>query len=469
MFENGSFDRSLGCFKEIYPELEGIDLKSNPRSNFDKDGNEYFQIPTSAIQMPEDPHHEHVNVMNQLKDGNSGFVKDFSTVYPDSSKEVRQLIMSYYSRGFLPGLHPLAENFTICDHWFSSLPGPTWPNRFFALSGTSNGLVVMPAGATTTRMIFEESQPTIFSRLSEAHKTWKIYYHDMPSSLVMHAQLTKESKSRYFEYNEFAKDCTLPESQFPEFTFIEPRYFGVDQNDDHPPHNVMKAQKLIADVYSSIRSNKDLWESTLLVITYDEHGGFFDHVVPPKAIPPRYPIGTDEYNFDQLGVRVPTLLVSPWVEKKVEATTFDHTSLLKYLKDKWSLGDLGERVNSASSIGIALRTEGSPRQDCISEIKFDLKLLETGDRQLEAKPSAHHLALDLALGIVQDEAGAEIVTDIAEFSRRGEMPTGRFKWSLIRLGLRIAIQYLSLWFHGKEAHRANNLKKLSAQIKKCKK
>ena len=156
------------------------------------------------------------------------------------------------------------------------------------------------------------------------------------------------------------------EKSFPEFVFLEPKYFGADENDDHPPHNIMKGEKFIADVYNAIRSNPDLWNNSLLVITFDEHGGLFDHVTPPGAVAPDN--HREEYTFDQLGVRVPALLISPWVSRTVEHTQFDHTSVLKYLIDKWSLGPLGLRAAAATSIAAALR-EASPRTDTIPFIR----------------------------------------------------------------------------------------------------
>lgn len=124
---------------------------------------------------------------------------------------------------------------------------------------------------------------------------------------------------------------------------------------------------LIADVYNSIRSNKALWESTLLVITSDEHGGFYDHVEPPYTVPPDD--HTAEWSFDRLGVRVPTILVSPWIEKSVIKTVFDHTSLLRYLCEKWNLEPLGARMQESAGAKRArnfadeLRKLTSPRTD----------------------------------------------------------------------------------------------------------
>ena len=176
--------------------------------------------------------------------------------------------------------------------------------------------------------------------------------------------------------------------EFPQFSLIEPKYFGNDQNEDQPPHNVMKGEKLIADTYNALRSNPALWESTLLVVVFDEHGGFYDHVSPPSAVPPSPAKPSDEWAFDRLGVRVPAILVSPWVKRGVNHTEFDHTSLLKYLIDKWGLGAancLGQRTAAANSIASALATDsGPPRTDTTPLIRIPFAQLV---------PDKHELAL----------------------------------------------------------------------------
>jgi phospholipase C len=164
----------------------------------------------------------------------------------------------------------------------------------------------------------------------------------------------------------FYEDAAGDADSFPDYCFIEPSYFRTNANDDHPPHNTMHAQCLIADVYNALRKNTRLWQSSLLVILYDEHGGFFDHIEPEPIDPPDEYM--DEYTFNRLGVRVPALLISPWAPKGVNPTRFDHTSLLKYVADKWQLGPLYNRVANANSIGIALEGVSTPRPDILPEI-----------------------------------------------------------------------------------------------------
>src|SRR5258706_1199638 len=319
MLENHSFDQMLGDLKQLYPDLEGVD-PNHPYSNEDGAGGLVQQTATAEMQMSYDPMHEVKNVADQLNgDKNDGFVRDFVKAYRFNSSEDRQDIMGYYPLDFLPALHALARDFAICDHWFSSLPGPTWPNRFFALTGTSSGQVRMPSGFKDflhLKTYFEsQTQTTVFDRLSEAGKSWTVYYYDMPSSLVLVNQRKAENLARYRLMDHYFEQARKPESEFPEFVFIEPKYFGAWQNDDHPPHNIMKAEKLVADVYNALRSNVDLWKSTLLAVVYDEHGGFFDHIPPPAAVPPHD--RTQEFPFNRLGVRVPAILISPWVKKGV--------------------------------------------------------------------------------------------------------------------------------------------------------
>lgn len=420
ILENHSFDQMLGSLQEIYPDLEGVD-PATARINYDDEGRAYEQAPTEERQMLLDPHHEVPHVAIQLKGRNSGFVKDFAQSYPESTPAARRFIMGYYPRGFLPALHTLAEAFTICDHWHASLPGPTWPNRFFALSGTSHGRVNMPGDGTHGLDLsgyMQQTQDTIFDRLNERGIHWKDYFHDVPQTTVFSHQRDPANAARYFYIPEFFRDARGDEGEFPEFSLIEPSYMGWGQNDDHPPFDVMRAEKLTADVYNALRGNKELWESTLLVVMFDEHGGFYDHVVPPAAVPPDD--HQEEYAFDQLGVRVPALLISPWVDQRVEHTLFDHTSVLKYLIEKWSLGPLGRRSENASSIGLAITRE-SVRTDTPERIALTAAQLAPPDPEAEEKAfdnvNPHQQALAALTRYLKDEAVEELPKLYAGLSR----------------------------------------------------
>jgi phospholipase C len=372
MLENHSFDQMLGALRAELPDLEGVD-PSNLRHNKDVDGRDYAQAVTAATQVLNDPMHEVVNVLRQLDDDNGNFVLDYSMQYPATTPDERQQIMGYYAPGGLPALQELARNFAVCDHWYSSVPGPTWTNRFFVHSGTSLGRVIMPTAAHPL-LALGYDQDTVYDRLNDQGVPWRVYFGDIPQSLVLTHQRTARNALHNHRMSVFFTDAAGPEESFPAYSFIEPSYYWPGQNDDHPPHSTVNAQQLVAEIYNALRANEPLWESTLLVVLYDEHGGFYDHISPPAAVPPDG--HTDEYTFDRLGVRIPALLVSPWVERTVIKMGFDHTSLLRYVSDKWGLGPLGERVATAQSFAGAIRATGGPRTDTPATIQLPTQMRE---------------------------------------------------------------------------------------------
>jgi len=388
MMENHSFDQLLGCMKTIYPALEGVDpnnLRSNP--DYPNATNSIVQNATTETSIPFDPVHEHVNVMRQIANNCSGFVSDFVQCYSGCGGS-RQQIMAYYPLGSLPVIHTLAKNFMICDHWFSSLPGPTWPNRFFVHTGTSKGHVLMPSGLYVKNEYFYD-QNTIYDELETKKISWSIYHHGMPHTLLLEHLWDKPD--HFHRMDNFFKDAAGPEKDFPQYVFVEPSYGGTDENDQHPPTDIRKGELLIAQVYNALRSNEELWETTLFVLLYDEHGGFYDHVFPPAAIPPDQYVS--EFSFDQYGVRVPAILISPWVEKSFIATEFDHTSLLKYLIDKWGLDPnfLGARVSKANTFAPVLKKLSAPRTN--APAPFDVEALPAGQVVLAETVNEHQQAL----------------------------------------------------------------------------
>jgi phospholipase C len=361
--ENRSFDHMLGASQAVKPDVDGIPTGGPARAN-SYAGQTYEQVDGAARTIVEDPRHETPHVLAQLKidssgtPTNDGFVEDYSVSYPMLTDPGRAEIMKYHALGMLPALHSLAQHFTVCDNWFSSVPGPTWTNRLFLMSGTSLGRVNMPNGIMDLNLHWYD-QPTIFDRLNERSKSWSVYHGDTPLSLLLTHQWEAHNAARYNPMNNFFRDVTIPEEQFPAFVFIEPAYLDPGANDDHPAHDVLAGEALIASVYNALRANEALWSTCLLIVLFDEHGGFYDHVQPPVAIPPDH--HQQEYTFDRLGVRVPAILVSPYAADPVFKQQLDHTSVLKYLIDKWQLGPLGERTAQARTFASALR--GPPRPD----------------------------------------------------------------------------------------------------------
>jgi len=384
MLENRSFDHLLGDATRIYPELNGIPQHGPRYSNVaTKSGKRYEQAPVAATRISIDVSHEHTDTLKQLGgDGTppmGGFIDSYLSVSGVSETDADQIaqVMAYFPLGdtpaddSLPALHALARNFLVCDNWFSSMPGPTWPNRFFVHSGTCLGHVLMPSRQHPENL-HVYNQDTLYNRLDDAGKKWRIYHDGFPQSIVLTQLLPKAITSHYASMEDFFEDAGGPAEEFPDYTFIEPRYFSPNENDQHPPADIAPGDQLIAQVYNALRGNDELWRSTLLVVTYDEHGGFFDHVPPPATIAPDD--NTDEYSFARLGVRVPTILVSPWVERGVCKTPFDHTSLLRYACDKWGMPPLGLRaapkagVFQAKNFASELTKLSAPRIDTPDKI-----------------------------------------------------------------------------------------------------
>lgn len=444
MLENRSFDQMLGDFQRKYPTLDGIDPGSPPRREV-VDGHPYEQLPTNVRRASYDPNHELASVLRQIgappavrgvdcrqkllrrlvlvgrlivrswivwawdwvRERLQGrvmraeappayethFVAEYVRSFPASTTAQRNEIMGYFPAGALPALHQLAEHFTICDRWFASVPGPTWVNRFFLHTGTARGIARMPNDASDFGGFALYDQRTIYDELNAHGKTWRIYFHDTPQSLVLVGQWKSENKLNYAHIDRLEADAADPAADFPAFVFVEPQYAGDNANDDHPPYDVMAGDKLIARVYNAVRSNDALWRSILLIVLFDEHGGYYDHVEPPAA--PQPDGCTLEYAFDRLGVRVPAVLVSPWVAAGVfpsdKSIHFDHTSLGKYLCNKWGLSPLGSRMQQANSIEGVLRLDSPPRVDVLPQIAA----VSAGHAVPVEPASENQIALDL--------------------------------------------------------------------------
>lgn len=368
MLENRSFDHMLGA-------VPGVDGASGERVNIGDPGSPpYRQTERNNFVLPLafDPMHDFSNVNVQIgkKRDMSGFVTDaigaakriqnYSNLSSDEQRALIQTVMDYFSLGSLPGLHTLAQNFTICDRWFASAPGPTWPNRFFAMMGSCHGRLLMPQGpldvVTAVRSVAAQlGENSIFSLLGpERHKIYTDY--PVPLSALMKGANRPKSMSAF--YSDVANGF------LPAFSWIEPNFSKLigDANSQHPPENVLRGDKLIADIYNALRSNSNIWESTLFVVLYDEHGGFYDHVPPAPAIAADDAHTDVAFDFSYTGVRVPAVLVSPWVKPGTAkengvSPIYDHTSLLAFVCDQFDMATakpmLGKRVSAAQHFGTA--------------------------------------------------------------------------------------------------------------------
>ena len=327
MMENRSFDHMLGALKTENPKINGLTGNEvNPDTT-----NEPVKVQPLAQfqgQLDPDPDHHFPAVNKQLFFGTSGpssapSMQGFVQSYFDQQRDIQhsRKIMYYFTPDKLPVLTTLARSFAVFNGWFASIPGPTICNRAFAHYGTSFGSVSM------NPFVVKAPYQSIYDRMLAAGRTVKLYYFDPASSTMEVVNLLSNQPSIFATYDQFLANCTS--GNLPDYCFIEPNYTDHEgdgggellASDQHPDHDVQSGEIFIATVYNAIHENPDLWKSTALLVVYDEHGGIYDHVPPPACTPDGFLAAAADtgtgfpFAFDRLGVRVPAVLISPWITK----------------------------------------------------------------------------------------------------------------------------------------------------------
>ena len=388
MLENRSFDHMLGFLYpgNVSPSGQPFDGLTGTESNPGSNGQPVtvFRIePTTpnAYYMPgADPGEGYMATNDQLYGNDNGpasagvaatgqgFVANYaytlgweaqeSASWPVVSGTVEGDIMGCFTPEALPVLSALAKGYAVCDQWFASVPTETLPNRAFACAATSQGHM---DDKTHTF-----SSPTIFGLLGAANLGWAVYGYDAePLTKDTFTQITSADASHFGQFTDF--QAAAAAGTLPAYTFVEPSWSSTG-NSQHPNYDVALGEQLIHDVYEALRAGPG-WPGTLLVITYDEHGGCYDHVPPPwGAVPPDNDTGEFSFGFDRFGVRVPTVLVSPLIapgtvyRAPAGGTPLDHTSVLKTVEQRWNLAALTARDAAAPGFGDVL-TLSTPRTD----------------------------------------------------------------------------------------------------------
>jgi len=329
MMENRSYDHYMGA-RSFLEGLAGDGLTS-AMSNPNNQGELIAPYLETTLALAQDPQHGWTASHTQWNQGaNDGFVKVHQNSY---GTNIAPHPMGYLTRNELPFLYAAADAGASCDRWFSSVMGPTWPNRMYLLSGQSNGRI---------NNDFPDNGgfdwPTIFHVLDEASIEWAYYYQDLPFVPLWKGIETKGRVKRYFpEFFTDAENGTLPP-----VVFVEPDF---STNDDHPPHHPMLGQQFLASVYAALAASPQ-WKNILFTITYDEHGGFFDHVSPPTTADDRAVEG-----FDQLGFRVPTIALGPYVKQgHLSSVVRDHTSIIAHITEMFGLEPLTARSAAATDL-----------------------------------------------------------------------------------------------------------------------
>lgn len=384
MFENRSFDTMLGglytngsspthFLPAVSAERPFDGLKAGLSNPTRAGGTIAATIPASTATLPDpDPQETFANVRIQLL-GNaagaapmSGFVQDYETTSTTDASQVMQC----HSPDQLKVLSTLAREYAVSDAWFASVPSQTWPNRAFAHAGTSNGHVDNGSPPDP----FDWQVRTIFNVLSDVDVSWAVY-----SAAIVAPSLTltmfptlwdPKYKANFQRFGNFVSACQ--NNTLPQYSFIEPRFL-LDPNDQHAPHDVYAGESFLYDIWNAV-STSPAWPETLLVITYDEHGGTYDHVLPPaNAVAPDAASnpGDQNFAFDSFGVRVPAVVVSPYIApgtvfRSSNATPYDHTSILATLRDWLDIAPpdmlASQRVAAAPTLA-PLLTLDTPRAD----------------------------------------------------------------------------------------------------------
>jgi phospholipase C len=387
MLENRSFDQMLGFLYTAQnnippngPRFEGLGgNESNPDDTGAaipvfriRPGDQYAYFmpgadPGEGYKATNSQLFGHIDAPMPPAATNQGFVRDFAytlawesheqgwSVLPGTSPSS---IMGVFTPEMLPVLSGLARGYAVCDHWYSSVPTETLPNRAFASAATSQGHMDDKTKSFTAR--------SIFGLLSAHNLDWAIYGYDTePLTRLNFPDTTDAPDSHFGLFADFT--AAAARGALPPYTFLEPNW-SASGNSQHPNYDVARGEQLIHDVYYALRNGPN-WADTLLIITYDEHGGCYDHVPPPLgAVPPDDSTGEFGFDFTRFGVRVPAILVSPRIVAGTvfrvpqNSTPFDHTSILKTVERRWNLPALTRRDAAAPDVGDVL-TLAQPRTD----------------------------------------------------------------------------------------------------------
>ncbi|CAO2180526.1 unnamed protein product [Urochloa humidicola] len=397
--ENRSFDHILGWTRRLLGlPVDGLTgAECNPNSTSTTSSSICVSADADLV-VPDDPGHSFEDVLEQVfgtrnlsaaaaaaaaaQPSMSGFVR--------SALSINSLLSSFVMRAFRPSLLPtfstLAPSFAVFDRWFS-IPGPTQPNRLFLYSATSHGAIAHDK----LNLLLGYPQRTIFDSLAADGHDFGVYFKTIPTVLFYRRLRSLRHAARNFHRYESAFKAHAARGSLPALSVIEPRYFdlaGSPADDDHPAHDVANGQRLVKEVYEALRSGPQ-WNQTLLVVTYDEHGGFYDHVATPTAGVPS-PDGIRGpppffFRFDRLGVRVPTIMISPWIRKgtvvgrpdgPTETSEFEHSSIPATIKKIFNLSSdfLTKRDAWAGTFEHIFTELDEPRTDCpetLPEVPFE--------------------------------------------------------------------------------------------------
>jgi phospholipase C len=330
VMENHSFDNLLGMVPIQVPgrhAVNGLTLKRGRFTNFNPDagGQRVFaEHASSPCQLPRVPS-QSWNASHESYDGgrNDGFVRASGPI-----------AMRFWDKRDLPLTYSLAKHFPIGERFFASTLAQTYPNRRFFFTGTASGTTA----TDNATFAIPAANGTIFDRLDAHRIDWGIYFHDLPSWAIVPGVVKSPGRgARQHKFDRFYTDVAA--GRLPQFTFLDPHYTTESEEN---PQDIQVGEQLVGRIVHALM-HAPTWKHTALFITYDEHGGYYDHVPPPRAIkpdsiPPILKPGEHPGAYDRYGFRVPLFVVSPWARPGyVSRVTQDLTSITAFIERKWNL------------------------------------------------------------------------------------------------------------------------------------
>jgi phospholipase C len=368
MMENHSFDNLLGALaRSGQPAADGLTFDSAGRATNTNPGATGTPATVTAFAFSSTAQGPHVsqswNATHEQIDGGKmdGFVRSVNAIQP----------MGYYPREVLPFAYDLAATFTLANRWFCSAPCMTFPNRRFLMAGTAYGDI-----ATDVKSLGDPPPPngTIFDRLHAHGISWRDYFTDLPYTAII-PSIVEKYPGNLATLDDFFDDCA--KGTLPSVSFVDPEVgavslvgktlaslpvvgaivgtLGTVGGDEEAPQDMFYGEVWAHRVVEAVLRSP-AWPRTLLIYTYDEHGGYYDHVPPPSAIrpdsiPPQLRPGDVPGGYDIYGPRVPAVVASPYAKPHaVTDVVHDHTSVLATIEAKWNLPALTYRDANAATV-----------------------------------------------------------------------------------------------------------------------
>ncbi|KAJ3417633.1 hypothetical protein HDV05_000090 [Chytridiales sp. JEL 0842] len=398
VFENRSFDTVLGFYSRTRKDVDGIPF--NATQNCAAIGRDLMVESNLPLVQQSGPEHSLEAITEQIYGkgvkpmetaGKKVTMSGFCDTYPWSNEPWRlQQVMDGFEPSKVPIFTTLASEYTVFDRWFAGMPGPTMPNRLLLMSARSVFDNQVHTAASAKQAIAGFPQKSIFRSLDENNISWANYFQLLPTTLLFKDTRHPRNLDKFRPMPLFFKDAK--EGTLPQFTWLDPLYTNGDEvhtvfgeeNDGSPGADFARAEKFLKEVYEALRASPQ-WKDTLLLVTFDEHGGSYDHVHPPDSgvpSPDDISANSNVFKFDRLGVRVPTLAISPWVKKggvvnapldgagkQTPTSDYEHCSIPATLKNIFGLPEnLSRRDAWAATFDHITREFDKPREDCLLKL-----------------------------------------------------------------------------------------------------